>query len=171
MSVEALEPAPCINHRQRITGLRCGKCGNPLCTACMVQTPVGVRCRSCAQVKRLPQFDVGPWLLARSGLAGLATSTAVWFVVASIAFLAFFLAILVGIAVAEVMSRLARRRVSRLLEVTAVVDVVVGLLIVASLRPGGLHVVLTNLAMQPRAVLGLIVPAAVASFVAVIKLR
>lgn len=29
--------------------LRCNKCGNPICTRCAVQTPVGYRCKSCVR--------------------------------------------------------------------------------------------------------------------------
>ena len=170
MSVSSLEPAPCMNHPRRVTGLRCGKCGNPICTACMVQTPVGVRCRSCAQLKRLPQFDIGGLLLARSFLVGLVVSVAVWIPVAAVSFLSFFLAILVGAAVGEVMSRMANRRTGLVLEVAAVVAVVLGMLVVDMLL-GRLPALAVGAIMVPGFVLTLLLPAVVASFVAVLKLR
>lgn len=159
-----------MNHPRRVTGLRCGKCGNPICTACMVQTPVGVRCRSCARMKRLPQFDVAGWLLARSTGLGLLVSVAIWLPVAAVAFLSFFLAILVGAAVGEVMSRSAKRRDSTVLEVAAVLDVVVGML-VADFVLGRLPDLAVASLAEPGFVLTLLVPAAIASFVAVLKLR
>jgi hypothetical protein len=138
----------------------------------MVQTPVGVRCRRCAQVRRLPQFDVGPILLARSGALGLVTSALLWFVVAFIPFLSFFLAILVGVGVGEVMSRAARRRSSRSLEVLAVVAIVLGLLIVEALLPGGRLAALLQGAIYIRGfIISVLVPVVIASFVAIVKLR
>jgi hypothetical protein len=136
----------------------------------MVQTPVGVRCRTCAQLKRLPQFDVGAGLLLRSGGAGLVVSLLAWLVIAFVPFLSFFLAILVGVAVGEVMSRLARRRSSRALDVTAVLVVVIGLL-AAYTALGGLSTVTQGLLDSPGFIIRLLVPAAIASFVAVLKLR
>lgn len=172
----AEEDAPvasvCVNHPRRETAVRCGKCGNYLCPKCMVQTPVGVRCRTCAQFRRLPQFDVGPWLLARATIVGLVVSAITWFLVTFIPFLLFFLGIAVGLAVGESMSRLARRRTSRPLEVAAVFDVVLGLGVVLALRTNGeiLHV-LTGTAGSPRVLLTTLIPAVIASFVAVVKLR
>ena len=37
----------CIDHPQRETALRCNRCGAPVCTNCIVRTPVGFRCRAC----------------------------------------------------------------------------------------------------------------------------
>jgi uncharacterized membrane protein len=138
----------------------------------MVQTPVGVRCKPCAGLRRLPQFDVGPWLLLRSSAAGVVTSAFLWFVLSFIPFLSFFLAILVGAGVGEVMSRLARRRVTRLLEVSAVISVVLGMAIVYSMRHAfGTGDVLTSALDSPAFVVQLLFPAVIASFVAIVKLR
>ena len=49
----------CANHSSVETLLRCSKCGKPICTRCIVQTPVGARCRECANVQRLPIYQVG----------------------------------------------------------------------------------------------------------------
>lgn len=61
----------CATHREVETYLRCGRCGTPICPRCLVQTPVGARCRACARVRRLPVYDVGPRFLLRGGLAAL----------------------------------------------------------------------------------------------------
>jgi hypothetical protein len=162
----------CVNHPRRETVLRCGKCGDFICTRCMVTTPVGVRCRSCAQLRRLPQFDVGPLLLARSGLAGLAVSIVCWVLISGAPFLRYFLAILVGAAVGETMSRLAQRRVSRSLEVVAVGDILAGLLLIEFVRTGSvIGAPLSAVGNNPSLFLWLVVPALIASFVAVVKLR
>ena len=61
----------CAKHPDTTTNLSCGRCENAICTRCMVHAPVGVRCRDCAQVRRLPTFDVSKVYLARGIGAGL----------------------------------------------------------------------------------------------------
>lgn len=165
-------PEVCVNHPRRETALHCGKCGVPICTRCTVQTPVGVRCRSCARLKRLPQFDVSPLLLLRSALVGLPVSIVAWFVASYVGYLQFVLAVLVGVAVGEVMSRLARRRTSRALEVLTVVVVVAGLGVAQVVRAlAELPLLVTALGQSPSFFIALLFPAVIASFVAVVKLR
>ncbi len=39
---------PCANHPNETTYVRCGRCDKPICVRCMVDTPVGKKCRECA---------------------------------------------------------------------------------------------------------------------------
>ena len=50
----------CANHPGIVTHLRCSKCEKPICFRCMIETPVGHRCRDCAQLSRLPVFVLTP---------------------------------------------------------------------------------------------------------------
>jgi hypothetical protein len=60
----------CYYHPNVETNLACGKCGRYVCPRCMVQTPVGVRCPECVQLRRLPTFDVRASHYLRAALAG-----------------------------------------------------------------------------------------------------
>jgi hypothetical protein len=40
----------CVNHPRRQTRVRCSACGAPICTGCMRETPVGMKCPACARV-------------------------------------------------------------------------------------------------------------------------
>jgi hypothetical protein len=42
----------CARHPNTETVLRCGRCDTPICARCMIMSPVGARCPTCAQVKR-----------------------------------------------------------------------------------------------------------------------
>lgn len=66
--------AKCKQHPQVETNLYCSKCGDPICPRCLVQTPVGARCRSCARLSRVPTYRVpGKYYLRAIGAAlGLA---------------------------------------------------------------------------------------------------
>ena len=61
----------CVSHRGVETYLRCGKCGEPICARCVVLTPVGARCRRCANPRRLPTFEVPPTFYLRATAAAL----------------------------------------------------------------------------------------------------
>src|SRR5512136_2160734 len=67
----------CATHNDVETGLSCGKCGTPICPKCLVETPVGARCRQCANVKRLPTYSIKPFQYARAVAAGLLVAVAV----------------------------------------------------------------------------------------------
>ena len=70
------EPASfrCATHPNVETHLRCGKCGKPICPQCMVQTPVGSRCRECAKLYKLPTYRVSPVYYLRAIGAALGTA-------------------------------------------------------------------------------------------------
>ncbi|MEI6045354.1 MAG: B-box zinc finger protein [Chloroflexota bacterium] len=39
----------CLRHPKIETGLRCGRCDNPICPRCMAYTSIGLRCPTCSQ--------------------------------------------------------------------------------------------------------------------------
>jgi hypothetical protein len=53
------------------TGLRCGRCDTPICPRCMVMSPVGARCKTCAPMRRAPMYEVRASHLVRAGGAAL----------------------------------------------------------------------------------------------------
>jgi hypothetical protein len=97
----------CARHPQVETYLRCSRCETPICPRCLVQTPVGARCRECANVSRLPTFNVTPVFLAR-GLAAAMISGAVagwfWALVATNIGFGLFIGLFVGLGVGWVIS-------------------------------------------------------------------
>jgi hypothetical protein len=134
---DAVETLYCINHPNRETYLRCGKCERPICPRCTINTPVGARCRECAQLRKLPQYEMDLGILPYSLLGGLATSTAGWYILRYISFFRFFASVFVGIAIGDVMSRLAKRRTHTILIAGAVVNVALGWVIATAIRSGG----------------------------------
>jgi len=69
------ETVKCAAHPDIETNLRCGKCGKPICPRCMVQTPVGARCRDCAKLYKLPTYRISSVFYLRA--AGTALGTAI----------------------------------------------------------------------------------------------
>ena len=127
----------CATHPSVETELTCGRCDRPICPRCLVQTPVGARCRQCAGVRRLPTFEVSPAYAARGLAASLVAGTvvgAVWAGLLSnnlgfVGFFVFFVALGIGYAVGETVSWATNRKRGPTLQGIAVVGVVEAYLI------------------------------------------
>jgi len=120
------ETVRCARHPNVETVLRCGKCDTPICPRCLVSTPVGARCPTCAQVRRFA-FLVKPRELAMSTVYGIvigAVGTAIVTVV--LPFLGLLGFMLTGFLVGEGVSVGANRKRARELGFVAVACVFVG---------------------------------------------
>lgn len=115
----------CARHPRVETRLRCGRCETPICPKCLVSTPVGARCRSCARVKRFA-LAAGPADLARAAALGLAVAAVGGLVASFIPFLGLLAVAFVGFLVGEAVSVSARRRRGPELAVLAIVCLVLG---------------------------------------------
>jgi hypothetical protein len=125
----------CETHPSVETELACGKCGKAICPRCLHHTPVGARCRECANLRRLPQYDISvPYFLRAAGAAlavgvvlgglwGLLIPFGVFF------FLGLILGLGVGYAVGEAVSLAANRKVGPVLQGVAAGGVVVAFLV------------------------------------------
>lgn len=122
----------CARHPQVETALRCGRCNTPICPRCLVQTPVGARCRDCANVRRIPTIDVSPLFVARglgaALLSGMAVGAAWGWASGGRSFIGFFIifiAIGIGWAIGESVGLATNRKRSPVLQACAVVGVIV----------------------------------------------
>jgi len=118
----------CALHPDTETNLRCGKCGQPICPKCLVQTPVGARCPQCAAMKRLPVFKVSALYYVRAIAASLATGGvlgAVWPFVPLEGYFWLLIALGVGYAVGQAVSLSVNRKRGPGLQAIAAVGVVV----------------------------------------------
>ncbi len=48
----------CYRHPDVETGLSCSQCAKSVCIDCMVQAPVGIRCRDCGKAVKMPTYDI-----------------------------------------------------------------------------------------------------------------
>lgn len=75
----------CYRHPKRETRVSCATCGRPICTECMVQTDVGIKCPEDARLPRTARAGAMKTnQIAKSFLAGLAVAVLGFFVVAAI---------------------------------------------------------------------------------------
>lgn len=157
----------CALHPEVETLLTCGKCGQPICPRCLVQTPVGARCPQCAALKRLPIFEVKAKHYLAASVVGLGVAGAfalVWWAIWQVAlgnlgYLALLLLVLMGYVIGELISLSVNRRRSPWLAVIAGSSTLIGF----------------GLALGFRAVLGLslygLIALAVAVYLAIFRLR
>ncbi len=118
---ETVLPTRCAAHPDVETELRCSRCDTPICPRCMVQTPVGARCRTCARLRRPPMYEVGAGVLAKAVSVALVTGAvmgAVWGLVLPVGFglglfgllIALFIGSPVGYVFAAVLDRVTNRK-------------------------------------------------------------
>ena len=143
-SGQRLEPEAlyCVNHPHAETLIRCNRCLDPICPKCQVRTPVGIKCKTCANIGRPTIYMARPqhWLLGI--VVGLPLSILAGALVTRLGFLlVFFLSAPVGGIIGQAMGRVARKR-GRSMQLLAAGCVVAGVLLapIASLLVvGGLE--------------------------------
>ena len=103
----------CYIHPESETLLRCNNCERPICTKCAVLTPTGYRCRECVrgQQKIFETAGTSDFILAPIVAGGLSLLGSL--VVPLLGFFTIFLAPLAGTGIAEVVTRITRRRRSK----------------------------------------------------------
>ena len=125
----------CAAHPSVETELACSKCEKAICPRCLYQTPVGARCRECANIRRLPTYQISAVYLLRGLAAALAVGAALgglWgrLIPFSSSFLfGLLLGLGLGYAVGEAVSVATNRKVGLPLQVFAAVGVVVAYLV------------------------------------------
>ena len=134
----------CATHPSVETELACGKCGKPICPRCLYHTPVGARCRQCANIRRLPMYHVSAGTLVR-GLGAAAASGAVlgglWALIPFGA--SFFFGLLVGLglgyAVGEAVSVATNRKAGPPLQALAAGGVVLAYVVRSAILASALR--------------------------------
>ena len=117
----------CATHPNTETLLSCGKCDKPICPRCLVHTPVGARCKECANVRRFPIYEVSFLYYLKAAGAGLGLALAggvAWALLRGIPFASIINSIIVGLAIGEGISRVANRKRGLGLQVIAAVSVI-----------------------------------------------
>lgn len=121
----------CATHPSIETELACSRCGKAICARCLVHTPVGARCRECANVRRIPTYNVSGTLMARALASGLGSGAAIgvawwWFNFYSVIYIFFgvLLGLVIGYAIGEAVAVSTNRRAGLPLQAAAVAGVV-----------------------------------------------
>ena len=136
----------CYWHPEVETGLSCSRCGKRMCAQCLVQAPVGIRCRECGKAQPMPTYDVRPSNYTRAiGVAILLAigGTILWILLDRVlgglgayGSVSEMLAIPFGYAAGELVSRAVNRKRSVLLSYIAGLVIVIAYLGSRVFNPG-----------------------------------
>src|SRR5687768_1998682 len=120
---------PCSYHPNTMTGLRCSRCGKPICPQCAVRTPVGLRCPDCAGVRGLPTYrTAAPTLLQAAGV-GLAVALGVAVLWRFFPEWEFYLCLVLGFGSVEAIARMTGNKRGPDLQLLAIAVVTIGLVL------------------------------------------
>ena len=127
---QAEGPRYCVRHPKEETLLSCGRCGTPICPKCMVYTPTGIRCPTCAQVRRMPQYELTAGVYLRDIPGAILLALAIGFLLSYAPGIAsgFFGGIIVGLVVAAGLKRVSGYKQGREMEIIAGATVILSVL-------------------------------------------
>jgi hypothetical protein len=141
--VEGQSPEPveglafCINHPGVETGLRCNRCGNPICARCAVRTPVGYRCKQCIKQQQAAFYTGLPVDYIIAAVVSLPLAAAGAYLASLVGFFfAFFIGPAAGVLAADLAWRAVGRRRSRYLWLVVCSGIVVAAMGVALYQAG-----------------------------------
>lgn len=133
MSFQSAPPpgreVPCSYHPSVMTGLRCSRCGKPICPRCAVRTPVGMRCPDCAGVRGLPTYRTESSTLIRAVGAGLLIALVTALLWRQGPAWSFYLSMILGFGVVEAMARVANYKRGADLRLAAFAVITIGLVL------------------------------------------
>ena len=120
---------PCSYHPETLTGLRCTRCGKPICPLDSVRTPVGLRCPDCAGVRTMGTIKTSSQALLKAAGAGLLVAIAVAVLWRFFPNWQFYLALLMGFGVAEAIAWGTNNKRGADLQILAMAIITVGLIL------------------------------------------
>lgn len=122
-------PTTCPRHPKVETSLRCASCGTLICPACMVQTPVGTKCRDCASQRGISLFTLTPLRALAAAAVGLvAGAVAGYAVTFHFGLLTLFAAFAYGGFAGELIIRASGRKRGLKMEILAALSLAIGAL-------------------------------------------
>lgn len=137
----------CRWHPKVETALRCYQCGAPICSKCARRTPIGYICPDCrkSHTQRFDNARVYDYIIAAVVALVLGAIASLIPFLPLVGWYIFFLSPLAGTIIAEAVSRLTRRRLSRHMWKVVVGAVVVGSLpMLLSYAFGGIAVFMSG---------------------------
>lgn len=159
----AIPPATCVNHSRRTTRVSCAACGSPICTDCMRETPVGMKCPACVRMPRHARGLGRPRHMVVATGAGLGSAVVLGAFITSarIGFFGLLAPIIAGVVVGAAVGWGAKGLRARLYTGIAAATAVIGLVaggLLAGATLGGVA--------GPQQLFGLLLAALAAGFMA-----
>lgn len=117
---------PCSYHPNVLTGLRCTRCGKPICPADSVRTPVGLRCPDCAGVRTMGTIKTSTTSLVQAAGAALVVAVVIAVLWRFWPQWQFYLALAMGFGVVETVARFTNNKRGTDLQILSMVIITIG---------------------------------------------
>lgn len=153
----------CSRHPSVETNLRCASCGVPICPKCLVQTPVGMKCRGCGTHRGGVLFTLSPSQAVSAIAVGLLFGMVAGWGVELLGFFMIFLAVVYGTFAGEMILRASGRKRGIKMELIAGVALAVGAIggrmLVAAIPPsfGAMDVIVKLVIPSPIPLIALVI--------------
>ena len=135
----------CAKHPNITTVLSCARCEMPICTSCLVPTPVGNRCALCSQLSNYSIFSISAWTIVKAYMTATLLAVLLCLVIViskflisnleqkiqTIIFVWYTLLIISGFLIGQVLSLVSKRKkgiVLTLAPIYGVMVIVLGML-------------------------------------------
>ena len=120
----------CVNHPKTETRVRCTSCDSPICTQCMREASVGMKCPKCARPPLRARVPGKPRHYVAATFAGLMVSVLIGGISFALRFpiIGFFLPMIAGFVVGSVVVRAASGLSNGFIRGIAIVTTGLGLL-------------------------------------------
>lgn len=157
----------CAKHTKVETSVTCASCGTPICTKCMVYTPVGVKCRECGLSRGGTLFTIRPERMILAAVTALVAGAIAALLGGTSFFYAIFIAVPYGYFAGQTIIKAAGMKRGLKLEIIAGVGMVIGALafkLIPGLIAGKSLLIVTSriLSFGPQSLLSVILWATVA---------
>ncbi|HMO53073.1 MAG TPA: hypothetical protein PJ994_01090, partial [Tepidiformaceae bacterium] len=123
------------------TAHRCGRCDTPICPKCMIQGPVGTRCRDCAKLSKNPIYTLttqGKMRAAAAAVIGGIVMGIIWGVVLyqfSFGFFSIFLGLGLGWAFTRALDFATGRKRGPMVAAFAMAGIGIAYLVMVAIVP------------------------------------
>ena len=120
------------------TALRCQSCDTPICPRCLIQSPVGAKCRDCAKVVKSPIYVVrggALWKSVAAAIIGGVVMGLIWGLVLlpfTFGFLSIFLGAGLGYAFTRILEYTSGRKRGPVMIGLAIVGIVIAWAVMAT---------------------------------------
>lgn len=122
-------PVPCSYHPDVLTGLRCNRCGKPICPLDAVRTDVGNRCPECAGVRAPGTIRTSTDSLLKALLGGLLVAVVIAALWRFFPSWQFYLSLAMGFGVVETVAWATNNKRGRDLQILSMAIITVGFLL------------------------------------------
>ena len=127
----------CYKHKSETTNLSCATCDYSICIKCVIHTPTGIKCKNCANLKKIPTFEITPVFFIRGIISITITLTlftiGLYFLnsyIISGVFINLLAIIVLGFLIGQTLSLSVNYKRGKLLKLISVISFIIGIILI-----------------------------------------